>query len=202
MERDDLYRHLDENTRVFRDERVRAAFEAVDRADFVDADYAVEAYEDYALPLGNGRSIAKPTLAAFMLELLGARAGDSVLEIGSGSGWVTTMLASIVGKEGRVVGVDTESELVESGRRNISKYGFGQASIEEAAGIGRAGGGPYDRVFCSGDADSVPQELVDQLKEGGVLVMPVSGRIVRAEKKNGKMSERSFPGEFRFDPLM
>ena len=85
--KEELFAHLKDVTRVLEDPLVRRAFIDIDRADFVGEDYKVEAYEDYALPIGYGQTISQPTTVGFMFELLGAREGDKVLDVGSGSGW-------------------------------------------------------------------------------------------------------------------
>lgn len=202
MDRDQLNEHLDKNSDVFRNGGVRGAFEAVDRADFLTEDYLPEAYEDYAVPAGHGQNVSKPTVAAFMLELLDAHEGDSVLEVGSGSGWVTALLSHIVGKGGTVHAVEIVPELVERAKENLSKYDYPQATVEHAGtALGSVEHGPYDRILVTADSGEIPQELVAQLKEGGLLVLPVDGSIVKVEKKNGRSVETVFPGVFEFPKL-
>lgn len=202
MQRDDLYKHLKENTQVLRNEGVRKAFEVVDRADFVGADYESEAYEDYALPLADNETITKPTIVAFMLELLDVQRGESVLEVGSGSGWVIALLSELTGAEGKVVGTEVIPSLVERGRKNIAKYDTAHASIEQAEGeAGNRAGGPYDRIICTSTASKIPNSLISQLKEGGTIVMPVEGMIIRGVKKHGRLNEERFSGTFMFEEL-
>lgn len=202
MDRDGLYDHLDHNSQVLRNQGVRDAFAAVDRADFLHEDYKPEAYEDYAVPAGHGQHVTKPTLAAFMLELLGAEKGERVLEVGSGSGWVTALLADMVGKEGSIVATESIPELVEQGRANMAKYDYPQANIEHAGReLGSAQNGLYDRILVMADADSIPGDFLAQLKEGGTLVLPVGGCIVKVEKKDGRPIETKYPGTFEFSPL-
>src|SRR3989338_11590852 len=129
--REDLTRHLEKGSKVFKNELVKEAFANVDRKDFVPEDYAYEAYEDYAIPIGYGATISQPTTVAFMLELLDARVGDKVLDIGSGSGWTTALLSKIVGESGEVTGVEIVSELVELGKNNIEKYAGKNVKIEK-----------------------------------------------------------------------
>src|SRR5690606_38484493 len=93
-----LIDRLEHDSGVLKNPRIKQAFLHVDRADFVFGDYKIEAYEDYALPLGEGSTISQPTTVAFMLELLDPQLGESILEVGSGSGFVLTLLADIVGE--------------------------------------------------------------------------------------------------------
>jgi protein-L-isoaspartate(D-aspartate) O-methyltransferase len=202
MDKNDLNNHLAENSNVLRTEVIKKAFETVDRADFVDDDYKPEAYEDYALPLAAGQTITKPTLAAFMLELLDCRPGDSVLEVGSGSGWIVALISEIVGKEGKVTGIEIVPELVKEGKENLAKYDFAHATIEQAGvSLGSEAHGPYDKILCTSTADEIPDELIMQLKEGGTIVMPVNGMIVRGVKKGAQLKEEKFPGTFHFEKL-
>ena len=104
--KEELVAHLERNTGVLKTPVLKAAFKVVDRKDFVAGDYAIEAYEDYPLPIGYGQTISQPTTVAFMCELLGPKRGDKILDLGSGSGWTTALLAHVVGPEGSVVGVE------------------------------------------------------------------------------------------------
>ena len=106
-----------------------SAFQKIDRADFVLPQYSNEAYEDYPLPIGHGQTISQPATVAFMLELLQPKIGEKILDIGAGSGWATALLAEIVGKDGKVYGLEIISELVEFGKNNLGKYNFNNAEI-------------------------------------------------------------------------
>lgn len=200
--REDLFKRLDQETDVFREPTIRKAFLDINRADFIPADYKVESYEDYPLPIGFDQTISQPTTVAFMLELLGARPGDSVLDIGSGSGWTTALLASIVGKEGKVLGFEVIPELVMFGTENLAKYSFEYAEIRQAGKKIGASGETFDRILVNAAADSVSNELIKQLKIGGVLVMPIKDSIWRFEKKSEKdVVSKEYPG-FSFVPLV
>src|SRR3990167_9057902 len=104
--REELIEYLANTSKVLGNSPIRHAFESVDRADFVNEDYKFEAYEDYPIPIGFDQTISQPTTVAFMLELLDAREGDKVLDIGSGSGWTTALLSKIVGSSGEITGVE------------------------------------------------------------------------------------------------
>ena len=200
--RDDLFKHLDKESGVLRNPRIREAFQEIDRANFVEPDYHVESYEDYPLPIGQGQTISQPTTVAFMLELLGAEEGDSVLDVGSGSGWTTALLASIVGKDGSVLGVEIVPELVKQGKRNLAKYKFPHASIMPAGKKhGSEADGPFDRILVNASAEELSDDLMEQLKVGGVMVMPIKESIWRFEKiAEDDIETREYPG-FVFVPL-
>ncbi|MDZ4284523.1 MAG: protein-L-isoaspartate O-methyltransferase [Patescibacteria group bacterium] len=201
---DALVSHLEHDTCALTTPRLKEAFRAIDRADFVHPDYRDEAYEDYPLPIGAGQTISQPTTVAFMLEKLSVEPGEKVLDVGAGSGWTTALLGSIVGEQGRVFGIELVPELVVYGTRNIAKYKLPQATIEEAARgvLGKPAEAPFDRILVSAAADKLPQELVSQLKEGGVMVAPVGESICRIEKLGtGKIEKKCYPG-FAFVPLV
>ena len=120
LNKEELIEYLENETMVLRSKELKDAFVAIDRKDFMPIDYMEEAYEDYPLPLQNtGQTISQPTTVAFMLELLNPRKGEKILDIGSGSGWTTALLAHIVGKGGKVIGIERILELVELGQINI-----------------------------------------------------------------------------------
>jgi protein-L-isoaspartate(D-aspartate) O-methyltransferase len=203
MDRDQLNERLEQETQVFRNPRVKEAFLVIDRKDFVGADYEVEAYEDYALPLPSGQSISQPTTVAFMLELLDPKEGDDVLDIGSGSGWTSALLSKMVGPKGHVTALELLPELFEFGKKNVDKYHLSNVSMEkaEAGKIGKLGK-EFDRVLVSASSEELPDNILKQVKEGGVLVMPVKNSIWRIEKKQGGgLESKEYPG-FAFVPLV
>ena len=183
---------------------VYAAFEAVDRADFVRDDHVKAAYEDKPLPIGNGQTISQPYTVAFMLSLLDVKRGSTVLDIGSGSGYTTALLAELVGYNGSVTGLEVIEDLVEFGRQNLSEYEYDWATIEQAnpETLGDPKG-VYDRILVSAAAQSLPTTLLDQVKVGGVIVVPVRNEILRVKRTGHAPEDRSverFEG-FRFVPL-
>jgi protein-L-isoaspartate(D-aspartate) O-methyltransferase len=183
-------------------ERIMDAFKKIDRVDFVMDEYRDEAYGDYPLPIGHGQTISQPSTVAFMLELLEPQEGDKILDVGSGSGWTTTLLAQIVGPTGRVFGLELVPELVKFGSGNLGKYGFPHAEIRQASGaLGLEGEAPFDRILVSAAGEKMPQELIDQIKVGGRMVIPIQNAVWRVDRTSGtEVSKEEFSG-FVFVPL-
>ena len=202
--RADLLQHLRTDTRVLKDPLVAEAFTEVDRKDFVPEDYADEAYEDYALPIGFDQTISQPTTVAFMLEQLHLEKGLKVLDVGSGSGWTSCLLAAIVGEEGDVYAVERVEELLHMGQQNAAQYNFENLAFfpsDDALGLPQ--NGPFDRILVSAAAtEDVPQALVDQLAKGGRLVIPVDGDLVVVLKDSKGVVTKKAHGGFSFVPLV
>jgi len=171
--------------------RIIEAFRAVDRKDFMLSEHRDEAYVDEAFPIGYGQTISQPLTVAFMLELLMPEPGDKILDVGSGSGWTTALLAYIVGKDisekqGKVIGIERISELVEFGRENLAKYHFMHAEIRAAGDeLGFSGAAPFDRILVSAASEEVPQSLIEQLTIGGRMVIPIQNSIWKIERGAG-----------------
>lgn len=194
----DLVAHL-RRSGVLRSPNLIDAFSRIDRADFIRPEYLPEAYEDYPLPIGYGQTISQPYTVAFMLEALQPQPGDTVLDIGSGSGWTTALIAHCAGS---VTGVERIAELVAFSRRNLERYKFENASIIQAGKALGLPGQTFDKILVSAAADSLPETLLEQLKEGGTLVIPI-GHSIRLLKKDadGTIREIIFEG-FVFVPLV
>ena len=181
---------------------VEEAFRAVDRARFVTKEARPHAYADTALPIGEGQTISQPTVVAYCLERLGVRSGDRVLDVGSGSGWTTALLAHLVGPVGRVVGVERIPALVAFGSKNLSTYAFTNAHIEQAGSeLGKRAEAPFDRILVSAAADEIPDALTEQLANGGRMVISVRSAICVVERKGNEFPTTCHEG-FAFVPLI
>jgi protein-L-isoaspartate(D-aspartate) O-methyltransferase len=187
---------------VLRTSNIIEAFQNVDRADFVRDSTVSDVYEDYPLQIGHGQTISQPRTVAMMMEMLAPKEGEKILDIGSGSGWTTALLAFIVGKSGSVTGVERISELVKFGNSNLAKYHFTNAKIIQANAKLGVVGEEFDCILVSAAADEFPYELTKQLKIGGKLVIPVRDSVYEIRKnKSGKLEAREHYG-FTFVPLI
>jgi protein-L-isoaspartate(D-aspartate) O-methyltransferase len=196
-----------------RSKRIIEAFYKVDRADFVVPEYLDEAYEDYPLSIGYGQTISQPTTVAFMLELLQPEVGDKVLDVGAGSGWTTTILSHIVGKKGKVFGVELVPQLAKFGSNNILRHKDREGSVPDenssfvdlipvkADPVGLPEEAPYDKILVSASANHLPMALTNQLKVGGIMVLPIKSSVWKIEKQSDSQTVGSeYPG-FSFVPL-
>lgn len=180
---------------VLKSSPVIAAFQTIDRADFVTPEYTDLAYEDMPLPIGEGQTISQPWTVAFMLELLGPKKGDTILDVGSGSGWTTALLAEISGESGQVLGIERIPKLVSFGQKNISKYKFPHAKIIAANKFDPSRHGPFDKILVSASAEHLPEVLVDILGQDGIMVLPIKSSLWKITKnKRGELLQEEFPG--------
>lgn len=180
------------------------AFDKINRADFLPADLEAEAEANVPLPIGFGQTISQPLTVAFMLEKLEPLRGEKILDVGAGSGWQTALLAHIVGKKGKVCGIERIPELAEFARSNLKKYPF--KNIEIVEGDGTAGlkeKSPFDKIIVAAAATEVPPALKEQLKVGGRLLIPLKDNTLRLYVKTGenKFKEEIFYS-FVFVPLV
>jgi protein-L-isoaspartate(D-aspartate) O-methyltransferase len=182
----ELQRQLRETLEVrgISDPRVLDAIEDTRRDLFVPESLQYAAYEDDALPIGEGQTISQPYIVALMTQELRLSGDESVLEIGTGSGYQTAILARLVR---RVVTVERIARLAEQARRVLTDLEVD--NVEFVVGDGTLGNperGPYDRVIVTASAQTVPEPLYEQLKPGGLIVAPVgdesSQELVAVEK--------------------
>ena len=178
------------------------AFTAVDRKYFVPESLTEHIYADRPLPIGNDQTISQPSTVAFMLEHLDVQNGDKVLDIGSGSGWTTSLLCYLVGEKGSVIGLERVDDLVEQGKKNLSQFSFSHCRIEKAGDKLGLAGESFDRILVSASADEIPEALFLQLNIGGTLVIPIGNSIFKFKKiSESELKKEEFYG-FVFVPLL
>ena len=212
IRRETLLETIDENLRETRDltgrarldARVRAALRRVPRHVFVPEGMQAQAYADHPLPIGHGQTISQPTIVALMSELITPHADAVVLEIGTGSGYQTAILAELCA---HVYSLEIVAALAQSARERLQRLGYD--NVEVRAGDGRLGWpehAPYDAIMVTAAPEEIPPALVEQLKPGGTLVIPVGERYVGQQllcvRKNADGStERSAVLPVVFVPL-
>jgi protein-L-isoaspartate(D-aspartate) O-methyltransferase len=182
------------------------AFRKIDRADFTPLSEKHRAYYDIPIPIGYGQTISQPSTVVFMLEQLQPQKGDKILDVGFGSGWVTALLAQIVGISGEVYALERIEALKAYGEKNIAKYNFIEKGIAKcfcADGTkGLSTRAPFDKIIVSASAEKIPWPLKEQLKINGRLVIPVLDSIwLIIRKSEDQFDECEFSG-FAFVPLV
>ena len=186
--------------------RIIEAFRKIKRIDFLPDDIKNLAEQNTALPIGFGQTISQPLVVAFMLEQLDPRPGNKILDIGSGSGWTTALLAEIVGEKGKVIAIEIVPELKEFGEKNARKYNFVEKGIAKFISTDGSKGfpeeAPFDKILASASAERLPQAWKEQLKIGGRIVTPIGSSIwVFVKKSKTEFDEHEYPG-FVFVPLI
>ena len=153
------------------DERVMQALGIVGRHRFVPANLQSQAYKNRPLPIGYGQTISQPYIVALMTDLLEPQAGDVVLEIGTGSGYQAAILSRLVG---RVYSIEIIPELAVSASARLQRLGFENVEVKNADGYyGWQEHAPFDAIIVTAASSHIPPALVQQLKPGGVLMIPV-----------------------------
>lgn len=187
--------------------KIIEAFKKVKREDFLPGEMKDLAEINEALPIGYGQTISQPLVVAFMLEQLQPRPGDKILDVGSGSGWTSALLAEIVGSKGKVIAIEVIPELMEFGKNNVAKYNFiEKETVEFICADGSKGyekEAPFDGILVSASVQTeVPQAWKNQIKIGGKIVTPLGSSIWRFTKKSEKRGDEvEYPG-FVFVPLI
>ena len=177
--------------RGIKDERVLAAMGKVPREEFVPADERGDAYEDGPLPIGYGQTISQPYIVAFMTEQLRPKRGDRVLEIGTGSGYQAAILGELVAE---VYTIEIVEPLAKNAEATLQRLGYKNVHVKVGDGYkGWPEEAPFNAVIVTCAPDNVPQSLVEQLKDGGRMVIPVGEQFAQQlyvlEKKNGQLKE-------------
>ena len=153
------------------DPRVLDAMLRVPRHEFVPEPYRAQAYEDHPLPIGDDQTISQPYMVALMLESLQLTPRDKVLEVGTGSGYVTALLAELAAQ---VFSIERHASLAERARTVLAAIGYSNACVFTGDGtLGLAAYAPFDAILVSAAALRVPPSLLSQLREGGRMIIPV-----------------------------
>jgi protein-L-isoaspartate(D-aspartate) O-methyltransferase len=183
--------------------RVLDAMGAIPRHIFIPRPYDSAAYDDNPLPIGEGQTISQPYIVAQMTELLAPEPGDSILEIGSGSGYQTAILAAL---SRHVTSIERISSVADLARKNLSSIGIQNVRIIVGDGtLGFPADAPYDGILITAATPSIPQPLIDQLAVGGRLVAPVGSREIQelvSVTRQERGLVRSLHGGVRFVPLI
>ena len=185
------------------DPRILDAMLRVPRHEFVPQPYRVQAYEDHPLPIGDGQTISQPYIVALMLESLRLTPNDKVLEVGTGSGYVTALLGELASQ---VFSIERHASLAESARYLLATLGYTNVRVFTGDGaLGLPSCAPFDAILVSAAALQVPPALLSQLRDGGRMIIPIGSpdsqqlqfiRIVNGQAVN------SFREPVRFVPLV
>ncbi|HMH46045.1 MAG TPA: protein-L-isoaspartate(D-aspartate) O-methyltransferase [Pyrinomonadaceae bacterium] len=188
--------------RGIKDGRVLATMEKVPREEFIPPESRSDSYEDGPLPIGYGQTISQPYIVAFMTEQLRLNPADRVLEIGTGSGYQAAVLAGLVAD---VYSIEIIEPLAKNAEATLQRLGCDNVRVKLGDGYkGWPEEAPFDAIIVTCAPDKVPQALIDQLKEGGRMVIPVGERFAQElyllEKKNGQVKQ-SVTLPVRFVPM-
>ena len=194
---------MDDLSSRIKDRRVLDAFARTPREAFVPMVSREFVYRDHPLPIGFGQTISQPYIVALMLQALSLNGSESVLEVGTGSGYQTAILALLAA---RVVTVERVPELARDARVRLEQLGFRNVRVESVEGqLGYPELAPYDAIVVSAAAPRVPEALMEQLAVGGKMVLPVGGRdeqdLKLIERRKGKPRVKGL-AHCRFVPLI
>ncbi|HEX7006449.1 MAG TPA: protein-L-isoaspartate(D-aspartate) O-methyltransferase [Alphaproteobacteria bacterium] len=159
--------------------RVRAALEAVDRRDFVPPAQAWAAYENRPLPIGHGQTISQPFIVAIMTELLDPEPSDVVLEVGTGSGYQAAVLAKLVS---HVYSIEIVAPLAAESKARLAALGYRNVTVRQGDGYaGWPEHAPFDKIIVTAAAPTIPPPLIEQLKPGGRMVIPLGAQYAHQD---------------------
>jgi protein-L-isoaspartate(D-aspartate) O-methyltransferase len=186
-----------------RDKRVLSAFACVPRELFVSPDYYYAAYEDMPLSIGFGQTISQPFIVALMTQALRLKGDETVLELGTGSGYQAAILANLAKK---VVSIERIDKLAQSAKKTLAKLGCKNVEIHGASEtLGWPDGAPYDAIMVTAGAPHIPDSLLEQLALGGRMIIPVGSRweqdLLKVIKRKKKHLVKNLGG-CRFVPLI
>lgn len=181
------------------------AFSEIHRVEFIPEDFHASPDANVPLPIGFGRFMPEPQVVASMLEILDVKRGQKILEIGSGSGWITSILSYMVGSEGAVYGIDSIKELVALGEKNSDKYklvkrGTAHFVYKENISQGYSEQAPYDRVFVNVLWNDLPEEMQEQVVIGGRIIAPIFNTLWCFNKVDENTLKKESYSGFSFIP--
>ena len=190
-------------TKGITQEKVLDAFDIVPRHFFLDLAFEKQAYTNIAFRIGAGQTISHPFTVAFQTQLLDIQKGDKVLEIGTGSGFQTAILCAMGAK---VFSIERQRELFIKAKHIIDKLKFSPKLYFGDGYKGRTIDAPFDKILVTCGAPFIPQDLLDQLRVGGVIVIPVGDGSIQEMKRILKISENEYKtedcGNFSFVPML
>ena len=187
---------------IIKDKKLIEAFKEVKREDFILNGYEKEAYGDYPLPILKGQTISQPTTVMIMIQALELKPEDKVLEVGAGSGYCGAIIAKLAKK---VITTEIIKDLKEFAEKNLKKAKIKNIKVVHYDGSkGYEKEAPYDKIIVTAACKTMPEPLIKQLKENGIIIAPVGGflsqKMIKGIKKNGKLETHSL-GYFTFVPL-
>jgi protein-L-isoaspartate(D-aspartate) O-methyltransferase len=184
------------------DKGVLDAMRKVERHKFVPGSHIASAYEDHPLPIGHGQTISQPYIVALMTELCELNGTEKVLEIGTGSGYQAAILSLLAGE---VYSIEIVEPLGKSARQKLAELGYSNVQVRIGDGYrGWPEEAPFDVIILTASPPMIPQTLIEQMAEGGILVAPegdFSQELVKITKQNGKISRRTIT-YVRFVPMI
>lgn len=184
------------------EDRIEAAFQQFPRKMFLPEEVREYAGEDRPIQIGYGQTNSQPSTVRRMLHWLAVRPGQHILDVGSGSGWTTALLAQLTGSTGKVDAVEKIPALRKFGERNCTAAGVTNATFHEAGEyFGFPEAALYDRILVSAGAEELPHELLDQLAPEGIMVIPVGSNILVIKKRSDKTLAIDTHDGFSFVPL-
>jgi protein-L-isoaspartate(D-aspartate) O-methyltransferase len=192
-------------SRGIREPTILEAFRSVPREEFLADEYRDIAYGDHPIPIEAGQTISQPYIVALMIHAAEIRAGDRVLEVGAGSGYAAAVMSWIAGQ---VIAIERQPDLVEVAQERMQRLGYDNVRIVEGDGTrGWAGEAPYDAILAAASGSHVPPAWVEQLADGGRIVMPVGDpgwvqKLVKVTKGPGGKLITEDLGAVRFVPLI
>ena len=186
------------------DPAVLRAMDEVPREHFVDSSFADSAYADQALPIACGQTISQPYVVAYMSEQLQVQPAHRVLEVGTGSGYQAAILSRLARE---VITIERYLTLAETARGRLAALGYDNVEVRVGDGLtGASDRAPFDRIIVTAAAETIPEALVEQLAEGGAMVLPLgphagAQQLVKLTKREGRIERETLIG-VRFVPLL